>query len=66
MKKIASFCAGHTKLVEGMYTSQIDIDITTYDIRMTIPNGGVYIDTAASHTFEHLFATFTRNSEFDY
>ena len=31
---------------------------------MVIPNAGVYLDPAATHTFEHLFATYTRNSDF--
>lgn len=65
MKRIASFCVDHNKLVEGMYTSRVDGDITTYDIRMVIPNGGVYLENAAMHTFEHLFATYARNSKFE-
>lgn len=63
MEKIASFCVNHDVLTEGIYTSRIDGDITTYDIRMVVPNGGVYLDNAAMHTFEHLFATFARNSQ---
>lgn len=47
-----------------MYTSRIDGDITTYDIRMVYPNAGTYIEPAAGHTFEHLFATYARNSRF--
>lgn len=65
MKRIASFCVDHNKLSEGMYTSRIDGDITTYDIRMVKPNGGIYLENAAMHTFEHLFATFARNSKFE-
>ena len=30
---------------------------------MKKPNGGDYLDNAAMHTIEHLFATFARNSE---
>lgn len=62
MEKIASFCVNHDILTEGMYTSRIDGDITTYDIRMVVPNGGVYLENAAMHTLEHLFATYARNS----
>ncbi len=65
MKRIASFCVDHNKLVEGMYTSRIDGDITTYDIRMVRPNGGTFLENAAMHTFEHLFATYARNSKFE-
>ena len=64
MKRIASFEVNHDKLKPGMYTSRIDGDITTYDIRMVYPNAGTYIQPAAGHTFEHLFAAFVRNSKF--
>ena len=64
MKRIASFEVNHDKLKPGMYTSRIDGDITTYDIRMVYPNAGTYIQPAAGHTFEHLFATYARNSKF--
>lgn len=65
MKRIASFCVDHTKISEGMYTSRIDKDITTYDIRMCKPNNGIYLENSAMHTFEHLFATYARNSTFE-
>ena len=64
MKRIASFEVNHDVLTPGMYTSRIDGDITTYDVRMTLPNAGVYLEPAAAHTFEHLFATYMRNSRF--
>lgn len=64
MKKIASFTINHDILQKGMYISRIDGDIITYDIRMKIPNGGDYLETPAMHTFEHLFATYARNSKF--
>lgn len=64
MKKIASFTVNHDKLEKGMYVSRIDGDIVTYDIRMKKPNGGDYLSTGASHTFEHLFATYARNSKY--
>lgn len=62
MKKIASFCVNHDKLDRGMYISRTDGDVVTYDIRMKRPNGGDYLENGAMHTFEHLFATFARNS----
>ncbi len=62
MKKIASFTVNHDKLTKGMYVSRIDGDVITYDIRMKTPNGGDYLPNGAMHTFEHLFATFARNS----
>lgn len=62
MKKIASFTVNHDTLQKGMYISRIDGDIVTYDIRMKLPNGGDYLNNGAMHTFEHLFATYARNS----
>lgn len=62
MKKIASFTINHDVLEKGMYISRIDGDIVTYDVRMKKPNGGDYLPNAAMHTFEHLFATYARNT----
>lgn len=64
MKTIASFTVDHDKLEKGMYISRIDGDAVTYDIRMKKPNGGDYLSIGAIHTFEHLFATYVRNSSF--
>ena len=57
MKRIASFEVNHDLLTPGMYTSRIDGDITTYDVRMVVPNGGVYLEPAAAQTLEQLLAT---------
>ena len=64
MDKIASFTVDHDKLEKGMYISRIDGDAVTYDIRMKKPNGGDFLTNGALHTFEHLFATYARNSEY--
>ena len=64
MKKIASFTINHDTLEKGMYIARIDGDVITYDIRMKKPNGGDYLCMSAAHTFEHLFATYARNSEY--
>ena len=64
MKRIASFCVDHTKLLPGIYVSRIDGDIITYDIRMVRPNTPPYLTNGELHTIEHLFATFARNSEY--
>ncbi|MCI2035714.1 MAG: S-ribosylhomocysteine lyase [Oscillospiraceae bacterium] len=64
MKRIASFCVDHTKLLPGIYVSRIDGDIITYDIRMKKPNTPPFLSNGALHTIEHLFATFARNSEY--
>ncbi|MBP3495483.1 MAG: S-ribosylhomocysteine lyase [Clostridia bacterium] len=63
MRKIASFTVNHDKIVEGIYISRIDGDITTYDMRMRKPNMGDYIDNLTIHSLEHMFATYVRNSE---
>ncbi len=62
MKKITSFEVDHTKIKEGVYISRIDGDITTYDMRTRKPNMGDYMDNLTMHTFEHMFATYVRNS----
>ena len=63
LQKIASFEVNHNTLKRGIYTSRIDGDITTYDIRMKLPNAGDYLENKAMHTTEHFIATFVRNSE---
>ena len=64
MDKIESFKVDHTKISKGMYISRIDGDIVTYDIRMVKPNTPPFLENAGIHSFEHLFATFMRNSEY--
>lgn len=65
MKQIKSFTINHDYLTRGMYISRIDGDVITYDLRMKIPNNseGDYLEDNAMHTFEHLFATYVRNTE---
>ena len=64
MKTIQSFTIDHDILGKGMYTSRVDGDAVTYDIRMKVPNNpeNDYLVPAAAHTFEHLFATYARNT----
>ena len=64
MERIASFSINHDVLQKGMYISRIDGDVVTYDIRMKRPNQGDYLPNPVLHTFEHLFATYVRNSAF--
>ena len=65
MKKIASFTVNHDTLKKGIYISRVDGDVITYDVRVKIPNGGDYLGNGAMHTFEHLFATYARNSAYE-
>ena len=64
MRKIASFTVDHDKLEKGMYVSRIDSDIVTYDLRFVKPNTPPFLENAALHSLEHLFATYARNSRF--
>ena len=65
MKRIASFSVDHNKLLRGLYVSRKDAvgneSLTTFDIRMKVPNQEPVIDVPALHTIEHLGATFLRN-----
>ena len=66
MEKIASFTIDHTRLLRGVYVSRQDkIEgggvITTFDIRMKLPNREPAISQGALHTIEHIAATFLRN-----
>ncbi len=65
MKKITSFTVDHLKLQPGFYVSRKDRigaeTITTFDLRLTKPNGEPVMNTAEVHTMEHLAATYLRN-----
>ncbi len=65
LTRIASFSVNHDYIKEGIYISRIDGDITTYDMRTRVPNnpGNDYMSNLAMHSFEHLFATYVRNSK---
>jgi len=67
MKKIPSFTVNHLKLLRGIYVSRKDIVgdniLTTFDLRMKVPNKEPVMNTAEVHTIEHLGATFLRNHE---
>ena len=65
MEKITSFTIDHIALLPGLYVSRKDRvgaeTITTFDLRLTKPNGEPVMNTAEIHTMEHLAATFLRN-----
>ena len=66
MEKIASFNIDHTKLLRGIYVLRKDKiegggTITTFDIRMKLPNREPALSQSALHTIEHLAAHFLRN-----
>lgn len=62
INKIASFTVDHDLLTEGIYTSRIDGDVVTYDLRTRVPNAGEYMDNLTMHSVEHMFATYVRSS----
>ena len=65
MEKITRFTIDHIKLQPGLYVSRKDRvgeeTVTTFDLRLTKPNGEPVMNTAEIHTVEHLAATFLRN-----
>ena len=65
MEKITSFTIDHIKLQLGLYVSRKDAvgaeTVTTFDLRLTKPNGEPVMNTAEMHTMEHLAATYLRN-----
>ena len=63
IKKITSFTVDHRYIVPGIYVSRIDGDVTTYDLRTRRPNCGDLMDNSTMHSFEHMFATYVRNSD---
>ncbi len=67
LKQIESFQVDHNKLLRGVYVSRNDYVegncVTTFDIRMKIPNKGPVLDVPALHCFEHLGATFLRSNK---
>lgn len=52
MKKIASFTIDHTILGKGMYTSRIDGDCITYDLRFRLANREEVMENGAIHTLD--------------
>ncbi|MBQ7037944.1 MAG: S-ribosylhomocysteine lyase [Clostridia bacterium] len=65
MKQIKSFQINHDTLTEGLYISRTDGDVVTYDLRFVRPNTPPFLETAAMHTIEHLFATYVRSSRYE-
>ena len=65
MNKIPSFTINHEKLLRGLYVSRKDRVggevVTTFDVRMKLPNREPALSNGAIHTIEHLAATYLRN-----
>lgn len=66
MDKIPSFTINHERLSRGLFVSRRDATpsgdiVTTFDVRMTLPNREAPLSPQALHAMEHLAATFLRN-----
>lgn len=65
MEPIESFKIDHTRLKRGIYVSRKDVvgatTVTTFDLRLKVPNNEPALDSATAHTIEHIGATFLRN-----
>lgn len=65
MDKIPSFTIDHCRLQRGIYVLRQDQVggeiVTTFDIRMKLPNREPALGQGAIHTIEHLAATYLRN-----
>ena len=66
MEKIASFTIDHLRMARGIFVSRRDQVgnevITTFDIRMKVPNAEPVLGQSEIHTIEHLAATYLRNN----
>lgn len=65
MDLIPSFSVDHTRIVPGIFESRVDTVgdalVTTFDVRVKVPNREPAIAPAAMHTIEHIVATYLRN-----
>ncbi len=62
--KVSSFTVDHDRLLRGVYVSRIDSvgteKVTTFDVRMKLPNADNYLPVPAIHTIEHIMAVYLR------
>ena len=63
---VVSFTINHDALRRGIYVSRRDpvggTVVTTFDIRMKVPNREPVLHTDALHTLEHLLAVYLRSA----
>lgn len=62
--KVSSFEVDHDKLLKGVYVSRVDSigkeKITTFDLRMKVPNTDDVLSNGGIHTIEHIMAVYLR------
>ena len=68
--KVPSFQVDHDKMVRGVYVSRQDKIgnemLTTFDVRMKLPNVEPVLGNAEIHTIEHLMAVYIREERPDW
>ncbi len=68
--KVSSFEVDHDRLLKGVYISRIDSvgveKLTTFDLRMKLPNREEVLSNGGIHTIEHLMAVFLRTKAGDF
>lgn len=64
---VVSFTVNHDKMLRGVYVSRKDQVgqeiVTTFDIRMKVPNKEPVLGNPEIHTMEHLFAVYLRSDK---
>ncbi len=70
MEKVSSFEVDHDRLLRGVYISRIDSvgaeKLTTFDLRMKLPNVEEVLTNGGIHTIEHLMAVYLRTQSGDF
>lgn len=67
---VASFEVDHDKMLKGVYVSRVDKvgeeSLTTFDLRMKLPNNETVLENGSIHTIEHLMAVWLRTQSGDF
>ncbi len=70
METVSSFEVDHDRLLRGVYISRIDSvgaeKVTTFDLRMKLPNVEEVLSNGGIHTIEHLMAVYLRTQSGDF
>jgi len=65
--EVPSFLVDHDKMTRGVYVSRQDVVggeiLTTFDVRMKVPNVEPVLGNAEIHTMEHLMAVYIRGAQ---
>ncbi len=68
--QVSSFEVDHDRLLRGVYISRIDSigveKLTTFDLRMKLPNQEEVLSNGGIHTIEHLMAIYLRTLAGDF